>query len=161
MADGITTEQVAHFDHWFAAECNNLAWDLAELPPRTQQQIDNLMDAAHAAAFHWARVGTELQVARSRLLLGLAHALAGSGETALRYAREAHSHLTTDSTPDWELALIHMVLAHAARAAGDVALYRDSYRQAQQLGDAIADAGDRDIFMASFRNLPAPSDEQT
>jgi hypothetical protein len=53
-------------------------------------------------------------------------------------------------------ALAHAVLAHAASAAGDGALYSKEYALAKTLGEAISDAGDWEIFERTFSQLPVP-----
>jgi hypothetical protein len=114
-----------------------------------------MLEVAHAAALHWRAVGTELHVIRARLLL--AHVLALVDDPlALPHARASFDYLTSHASPDWELAFAHAALANAARANGDRALYERQYREAARLGDAIASAEDKRIFMASFVRIPRP-----
>jgi len=156
MADAPTTEELGRSHRWHAVECNNLAWALAELAQRDPEQDEALLDAAHAAAFHWSRVGNELHRARAWMLLGHAHAALGLGRTALVYARRSFDALLAGDPPDWEHAFAHAVLAHAAHAAGDAALHREHHARAEELGRAIADPQDREIFDATFRGIPRP-----
>jgi hypothetical protein len=94
---------------------------------------------------------------RSALLLAEVHAAIGHGETALWYARRVHDYfLGKADTPDWEIAFAHLVYAHAAHAAGDLATYRKAYEEATRAVAAIADGEDRDIVLQSFRQVPAP-----
>ena len=44
-----------------------------------------MLDAAHAAAFHWSKVGSELQAIRAKMLLGHVHASLGHGDLAPGY----------------------------------------------------------------------------
>ena len=140
----------------FAALANNRAWTLAEQPSDARGGAE-LLDAAHAAAWHWQAAGTPLQRMRARLLLAQAHALLGLGRTALGYAEDTRRFfLAQTDTPDWELALVHAVHAHAARAAGDGRLHADSYAAARAALEGVADEEDRAIVAATFRQVPAP-----
>jgi len=88
-------------------------------------------NAAHAAAWHWESIGTDLHRMRVLMLLAQAHPQAGLGETALTYAEEMRScFLAMPGTPDWELAFAHVVHAHAVSAAGDRGKHVHSYAEA-------------------------------
>ena len=69
MTDQPSPEDLKKWHRWFAVECNNAALELAEKTSRSEAESAQLLDAAHAAAFHWNQSGTELNVARARLLL--------------------------------------------------------------------------------------------
>lgn len=141
---------------FFGATANNAAWALAELPAGDGNQLE-LLSAAHAAAWHWQHVGTELNRMRALMLLALAHAQAGLGTTALAYAEEMQTYfLASPSTPDWEIAFVHVVHAHAAWAAGAKEIHAHSYGQGARAIDAIAGDEDRDIVQRVFRHVPRP-----
>jgi len=141
---------------YFAKMANNRAWQLS-VEPRDAAGDREMLDAAHASAWHWQVVGSELHRMRSALLLAEVHAAIGHGETALWYARRVHDYfLGKADTPDWEIAFAHLVYAHAAHAAGDLATYRKAYEEATRAVAAIADGEDRDIVLQSFRQVPAP-----
>jgi hypothetical protein len=149
-------EEIERSHRWHAVECNNLAWTLSDLPARTASQDEEMLHAAHAAAFHWGVVGTELQHARAKMLLGHVYARLGLGEAALRFAQQSYDYLAAHECPDWELAFAHAILAHAAFAAGEDAFHREHYSTAQELGRAIANLDDQEIFFATFDTIPAP-----
>ena len=115
-----------------------------------------MLHAAHAAAWHWARVGTALNEARANMLLGMAHALAGDGPLALRYATSSFNYFNEHEAPVWEQAFAHATLAAAAKAAGEPALHAEHYAEAVRLADTIAEPEDRDVFMRSFRQISKP-----
>lgn len=154
-----TTEEIAKWQKWFAVACNNRAWELVERPVRTPAELHEMLHTAHAAAWHWSRVGTDLNAARAHMLLGFAHALAGDGPLALRYAMLSFNYFNEHEAPDWEQAFAHAVLAAAARAAGDQGLHGEHYVEAARLGAGIADADNREVFMRSFRQVPVPEPE--
>ena len=140
----------------FGSTANNGAWALAELPAGEISR-DDLLDAAHAAAWHWRQIGTELNRMRAVMLLAEAHAKAGLGTTALAYAQEMRRYfLAAPGTPDWEIAFTHVVHAHAASAAGARDLHAHSYAEALRAVAAIGDEEDRSIVQRVFRHVPAP-----
>ena len=141
---------------FFGASANNRAWTLAELPA-TQVDREELLNAAHAAAWHWHQIGTELHRMRATMLLAQAHAQAGLGVSALAYAEAMRTYfLAAPDTPDWEVAFTHVVHAHAAAAAGSPEQHGESFARAQAAIDAIRDDEDRAIVERDFRHVPRP-----
>ncbi len=151
-----TAEELSRGHRWFAIEANNRAWDLATRSSRSTAEDDEMLNAAHAAALHWAAVGNELNDARAKMLLAHVHAFVGNGALAQRYARASHSYLTAIDSPDWEIAFSHAVMAHAAASANDTSTHRKHYAAARAAADAIAGDEDRAIFEATFIRIPTP-----
>lgn len=152
----MSPEEITRSHRWHAVECNNLAWDLSVKSARTTSEDAEMLHAAHASAFHWARCGTKIHQVRAQMLLARVHAVLGQGEPARNYALPMLDYLTTHDTPDWELAMAHAIVAHAACAAGDAPRYREHHAQARQLGEAITDAEDKAVFYETFQTIPAP-----
>jgi hypothetical protein len=156
MADTPPADDIATWQRKTAMRCNNRAWELS-VKPRTHTEDREMLDAAHAAAFHWGEIGTELNRMRASMLLAEVHALLGNGALALRIAEPMRLYfLAKNDTPDWEKAFTHAVHAHAAHAAGDASAHRASYGRAQEAMAAIADAEDRKVVAETFANVPAP-----
>jgi hypothetical protein len=151
-----TTDDEIQWRRRFAAVANNLAWSLVELEARTPEQTDTMIDSAHASAFLWSAIGTDLHGARSRMLLAIAHGLAGHGALALPHATACLDYFSQHECPDWEIAFAHAAMACAAAAADDASAHARNYEEARRLGDAIADAEDRAVFMKTFERIPAP-----
>jgi hypothetical protein len=141
---------------FFGASANNAAWALAERPAGDIDRQE-LLNAAHAAAWHWQQAGNELNRMRALMLLAQAHAQAGLGPTALAYAEEVRAFfLRAPATPDWEVAFAHVVHAHAAWAAGAREQHAHSFAQAVRAVAAVADEEDRAVVQRVFRHVPAP-----
>ena len=156
MSEAPAPEDIDKWHKWFAVESNNRAWRLAEQTTRTPAEDEEMLNCAHAAALHWAKVGTELHRARAAILLGQAHALVGDGKRALHYAREAFAYVTEHESPAWQVAFAHAVLANAAAANDERSLHATHYARAKALGSALTDDEERAIFEATFRTVPAP-----
>lgn len=145
-----------HWHRFFGATANNAAWTLAERSDG-QTNTRELLDAAHAAAWHWQHIGTELNRMRALMLLALAHAQAGLGTTALAYAEEMRAYfLASPNTPDGELAFAHVIHAYAAWTAGARESHAHSHAQAVQAIAKIARDEDRDLVERVFRQVPRP-----
>jgi len=139
----------------FAMACNNRAWDLS-VQPRSGAQDREMLDAAHASAWHWAQAGTELNRMRATMLLAEVHTLLGFGASALAYAEEMRAYFLGRDTADWELAFTHAIHAHAAYAASRPAEHRESYAKAAAALAAIAGDEDRAIVAKTFGHVPPP-----
>lgn len=139
----------------FAMNCNNRAWELS-IQHRTPAQDREMLDAAHASAWHWTKIGTELNHMRALMLLAEVHALLGFGSTAFRYAEEMRAYFLNRETPDWELAFAHAIYAHAASAAARHEIHRSAYQAATAALEAIADEEDRIIVARTFDQVPKP-----
>jgi hypothetical protein len=141
----------------FAIASNNLAWSLVANPSRTLDETARMLDAAHAASFHWRAVGNELNVVRANTLLAEVHALLGFGQSALHLAEDVRKFFLERETEDWELAFVHTIHSHAAYVAGMPAKHRDSYLAAVEAIGKIADEEDRRIVLETFDQVPKPS----
>jgi hypothetical protein len=137
----------------FAMSCNNRAWELSA-QPRTALQDREMLDAAHASAWHWAQIGTELNRMRATMLLAEVHALLGSGPAAFSFAQEMRNYFLSRDTADWELAFTHAIYAHAAYADGRLAEHRSAYEEATAALQAIKDEEDRRIVLDTFNQVP-------
>jgi len=140
---------------YFAMESNNRAWALS-VKERSEQEDQDMLHAAHAAALHWQKVGTELHHMRATMLLAEVHALLGFGASAFRYAQQMRDFFLQKDTPDWELAFTHAIHAHAAQVVGEDEVYKASYHEATKAIEAIVDPKDREIVLNTFEHVPKP-----
>jgi hypothetical protein len=93
---GASDPEAAH--RFFAVELNNLAWSLLDGDHGGEPDPFLLLDAAHAAAYHWRRVGTDLNMLRAATLLTTAYVHLGWPEAATRHAERTQGLLR--SLPD-------------------------------------------------------------
>ena len=141
-------------DSWhkyFAIQANNTAWTLSESLADISLNTE-ILDTAHASAWHWRVVGKEINHMRSVMLLALVHARMNMGPSAWAYAERMRMYFTEkNDTPDWELAFTHTVHALAARAFGQSAEFKASRQAALQSLQKIQDPADRDVVMKTFQ----------
>ena len=155
MSDAKASEDAAAWHRRFAAASNNRAWELSERT-RSTAEDQEMLDAAHASAWHWTKVGSELNRMRAVMLLAEVHALLGFGKSALAYAEEMRTYLLAVQSPDWEVAFVHTVHAHAASAAGQTEKHRTSYGLAIAALEAISNEKERSIVAGTFSHVPRP-----
>ncbi len=155
MSDVKSPEEAAAWHRRFAAASNNRAWDLS-VQARSAAEDEEMLQAAHASAWHWVKVGTELNRMRATMLLAEVHALLGFGKPALRYAEEMREYFLRVGAPDWETAFVHVVHAHAASAAGAAAAHRVSYESAVAAIQAVSNEEERRIVASTFSHVPKP-----
>ena len=155
MSDATTAEDLTAQHRAFAALGNNRAWELS-VRGRSTAEDQEMLNAAHASAWHWSKVGTELNRMRAAMLLAEVHALLGFGKSALAYAEEVREYFLRVGAPEWELAFVHVIHAHAASAAGEVAKHQTSYELAVVALIAIPDQEERNIVASTFSHVPKP-----
>jgi DNA-binding transcriptional MerR regulator len=134
----------------------NKTWTLMERDTRTPDEDDEMIHMAHASAYHWLRVGTRANRARSEWQCSRVHVILGQTEQALYHARRCHEIVQADedgSMADWDLPAAYEALARAHLAAGDVeeaARLADLGREATA---RIADDDDRKPIETDFATI--------
>ena len=126
-----------------AVDLFNRAWRLMELPARTPEQDDELIDAAHASAYHWLQVGTAANRARSQWQLSRVYVVLGRPEPALHHARRCLA--WCEANPE-ALARAHALAGDAEEAARHAA-------RARELAAGVAGAKDREHLDADLATL--------
>jgi hypothetical protein len=152
---GDAAEEVTTWHRRFAAAANNRAWDLS-VQTRNAAEDQEMLNAAHASAWHWTKVGSELNRMRATMLLAEVHALLGFGQSALAYADEMRTYFLGVQSPDWEVAFVQVVYAHAASAAGEAEKHRASYGLAVAAIEAVSSEEERGIVASTFGHVPKP-----
>lgn len=156
MSDKPTPEETAFWQRRLASQANNRAWQLSELPSRTPNENEEMLQAAHAAMYLWNFVGTENNKAHAAQLLAHAYATLKLPEPAVIYLAKSEPILLSESAEPWERALAHAIAANVAAARGDHALHQEHHRNAIEQIANLPDPEDRAILEATLRVLPVP-----
>lgn len=155
MSDAKASEEATAWHRRFAAASNNRAWELS-VQTRSGAEDQEMFNAAHTSAWHWGKVGTELNRMRATMLLAEVHALVGLGKSALRYAEEMREYFLRVGASDWETAFVHAVHAHAASAAGETATHRMAYELAATALGAVSNEEEKRNVASTFSHVPKP-----
>jgi hypothetical protein len=133
---------------WFAMGANNRAWDLVESATRSPVEVEEMLDAAHAAAWHWRLIGTPLNLVRAQNLLATAYAAANLGSEAVRHAELCLelSRSIGDEQTVFDRAGVHGCAALAYRLVGNAVTAEEQLAQAFAAVDQLADVEDRQVI---------------
>lgn len=137
----------------------NHTWTLIETADRTPEQVDEMIAATHASAYHWSKAGGTLaNAARGQWQVARVYATLGRGEPALWHARRcvelAESAVAAGVADDWDVAAALEALARAQAVAGDLAAARASAARAHEAMTRIADPEDRQLIEQDLASLP-------
>jgi hypothetical protein len=138
-----------------AVDLFNRGWTLMETDERTTEQDDELINTAHASAYHWTQVGTPANRARSEWQLSRVYVVLERVEPALHHARrcqeicEAHP----EAMEDWDLPYAHEALARAHALAGDADEAGRHAATARELAAGVAGARDREHLEEDLATL--------
>jgi hypothetical protein len=156
MSDHPSPEDTAAWQKRLAAQANNRAWALAESGSRTPEQDEEMLQAAHAAAYFWKIVGTPSHRAHAAQLLAHVYAMLRLPGPARHYLKQSQPFFLEQDSAPWEQAFAHAVAASVAAAAGDAAAHALHYAQAQKQVAALQDPQDREMLDATLRVIPRP-----
>jgi hypothetical protein len=131
---------------FFSAHCFNRAWELIEKQGLSQAEIDEMIHAAHASAWHWGqrpdRTGQNLSI--SLWQLSRVYALAGEAGPSRRYAL-ACLQVSQDESP-FLLGYAHEAMARAARLTEDQEVVRENLERARQILKTLTDPEERQLL---------------
>ena len=155
MTDKPTPEETALWQRRLASQANNRAWTLAEAGSRTQEEDEEMLQAAHAAMYFWNIVGNEKHRAHAAQLVAHVYALLNLGRPAAHYLAKSELVFDSGNAEGSEAAFAHAIASNVAAANKDAAAHRLHYGKAFALAASLG-AEDRKILEATLRILPKP-----
>jgi hypothetical protein len=137
------------------AELFNRTYALIEREERTPDEDTEMLQSAHASAYHWAQVGTAANRSRSEWQCSRVYAVLGWVEPALHHARRCHeiAQAHPDEMEEWDLPAAYEALARAHMVAGDVAETQKWAELGRAATAQIADDDDRAVIEADFATI--------
>ena len=134
----------------------NRTWDLLEIEDRTARQVAELIDTAHASAWHWRQVGNAANEARGHWMMARVYAVLGHGAESVYHAHSANEVLALggEGIEDWDAAAAAEAMARALVATGDTAGAAVWKAKAETLLKGVADAEDRAVVEGDLATLP-------
>lgn len=151
---GLSIGALRHYD-----ELYNHTWTLIELADRTPEQVDEMVNAAHASAWHWSKAGGTLaNAARGAWQIARVYAALGRGEPAVWHAQRrvqlAEAAVAAGVADDWDVPAALEGLARAQAVAGDRAAAKATRARALAALDGIADPEDRQLIEQDLATTP-------
>lgn len=139
-----------------AIAANNSVWELLDGRALGQRDVDEVLERAYAAAYHWRRAAkaTVVNQARAAYLLSRVHACCGHGELALHHADRCSELVAEapDDAADFDHAYAYEARARALACLGRATEAREVRSRAAAV--AIADPQDRAIFEGDLAGPP-------
>ena len=131
----------------------NHTWTLLEKEDRTTLEDDEMLNAAHASAYHWSRVGAAENLARAEWQISRVNAVLGRGEAAVHHGQRCVDHCLENGIGDWDLAFAYEALARGHKVSGNGEEYERVLALAREAGERIAEADDREHFERDLAEL--------
>ncbi|MEM1354949.1 MAG: hypothetical protein AAGH88_08700 [Planctomycetota bacterium] len=140
--------EIKQWTKWFAIEHNNRAWSLAELAERTNTEQREMINAAHAAALHWSRIGQAINGYRADQLLCWVYALTGDATRAAEYGQRCAAAVDADleGLSSWDRSFQTLVDAMVAKASGDGKNHDAAKTRATAARQSLTDPSNREVF---------------
>ncbi len=157
-----STDQPVDSPDWHRAqgvEANNSIWELVEKADRCDDDDEELLRRAYAAAYHWQRApyaGPENE-ARASYMIAKALLLTGQPEASLRSADRVLRTCRDHGLVDFDLAYAHEARARALDALGRHQDAERAWDRATSI--AISDPEDREILDRDFADHQVSRDQ--
>jgi DNA-binding transcriptional MerR regulator len=138
----------------------NYTWTLIEKADRTPAEVDEMIHAAHASRWHWARAeGSESSnLGRGEWQCARVYSTLGRGEPAVWHARRcveyAEAAAKAGVAEEWDVPSSYEGLARALAVAGDTAAAEEWRSRARAAVAAIESPEDRQIIEQDLATLP-------
>ena len=154
MEEKTYTVTQAHL--YFAVDFHSQTWELMEKSERTQEEDERMENYAHASLAHWRTAGTAVRRQRGEWLLARVYCVLGKAEPALQHAFRCAEILRAnlDEMQDFDTAFVYEAVARAHAIAGDWKEAQRFVLKAQEAGEKIAEAEDREIFFSQLKAEP-------
>ena len=138
----------------------NYTWTLIEKPDRTDAETDEMIHAAHASRWHWARAeGSEIaNLGRGEWQCSRVYATLGRGEPAVWHAKRcvtyAEAAAAAGTAESFDVPSSYEAMARALAVAGDRPAAEEWRARARASVAAIDNAEDRQIIEQDLATLP-------
>ena len=136
-----------------AVDLFNTTWKLLDKPDRSPGDNNAMIHTAHASAYHWLQVGEPVNFARSHWQLSRVYALVNQSEPALYHARHSLEICLEKEIGDFDLAFAYEALARAYAVARNHSLAQENIKLAQEAGQQIKEADDRQYFFDELNTV--------
>ena len=155
MPDGRPYPVSDEVDRKLGAWCFNRTWELIEKEDRSAADDEEMLMTTFASRYHWSRVGTPTNFARSEWQIARVYVVLGNPQEALSHARRCLEITEDAGLRDFDLAFAYEGMARALALSGQRAEATEFADRAAAAGKDIAEADDRQLLMADLATLPA------
>ena len=133
------------------------AWELIDLPQRTDMQNQDMLTLAFASRQHWLDArGTMQNQMISDWQVSHVASLLDISAIAIPYAESAVRMSDGEGIPTWLKASAHEGLARAYACAGYEDEYRDEAAKTRKLLEGVEVKEDRDLIEGQLQSIDTP-----
>ncbi|MHC4108694.1 MAG: tetratricopeptide repeat protein [Planctomycetota bacterium] len=133
----------------------NAVWALLEKHDRTEDDDEMMVHTCHAMYLHWSKVGKPPNFARAEWQLARVYSVLERPEPALRHARRCLEICQEHGIGAFDRAFAHEALARAHATAGNTDEVGQHLKLAEEAGQAIKDAEDRELLFSDLKTVAA------
>ncbi len=144
----------------FAIDLFNHAWSLFDKQDRTPDDDDEMINAAHASAFHWWMLKGEIDetrwlqsTPRSHNQLANVYIKLKRNEPALYHAKRCVDLCIERGIADFDIAFGYECLARALELDGNTEERDKATKLAKEAGEAIEKVEDKEFFLTELKKL--------
>lgn len=137
----------------FAIDLFNQTRDLIEKEERSQEEVDRMINAAHASRYHWEVAGNALNIARGEWLISRVYASLNRVEPCLYHADRCLQINLNNDIKDFDLAFAYEAMARGCDLAGDEVNTAKYVELAKEAAKKIKDSKDREYFLSQLATI--------
>jgi len=137
----------------FAVDAFNKTWDLIDKTDRSQEEVDRMINTAHASRYHWEIAGEAVNIARSEWQVSRVYAILNRAEPSLYHAKRCLEVTLDNGLKDFDLAFAYESMARAYSVAGDEIETKKFIIRAEEAGQMIKDQEDKDYFFSELSTI--------
>jgi len=152
MNENLSNEQLSSHQK-IAKDLFNKTWELMEKEDRTEEEEQKMLHMAHASCYHWGECGTALEKARGEWQISRVYSLLELPVQALFHAEKSLEYCQKNGLADFDLAFAYEAITRAYSLIGDMENQKKFYKLAEQRGNEIGKAEDKDYFFSELNPL--------
>jgi hypothetical protein len=137
----------------FAIDTFNLTWDLMETKDKGQDEVDQMINAAHTSRYHWGLIGDATNIARGEWLISRMYATLNRAEPCLYHAERCLKITLENDLKDFDLAFAYEAMARACHIAEDEFETAKYMTLAEEAGADIQKEEDRTYFFSELHTI--------
>ncbi len=131
----------------------NYTWDLIDKTDRTKEDEINMIHAAHTSRFHWGKIGTSLNFARSEWQISRVYALLNMSESALFHGKQSLELCHANNIGDFDLAFAYEAIARVYMINNSRELMDKYVDLAACAAENIEEQGNKDYFLSELKSI--------
>ena len=147
----LTEDQINHKK--MGIEYFNYTWELIDKETRSQDEIDEMIHAAHASRFHWGKLNQAINNERGEWQISRVYSILNRAEPALYHAQRCLDICLKNNISDFDIAFAYEAIARAYVIKNDKINEEKYLKLAKEAGDKIAQKEDKEYFFSELKTI--------